>query len=142
METRIVSIGPADDVPDRYQTLLHADRLLLRNRIYVVDGRRVMWARSYLPADAVAGTAIEKHDTGPGGTFARLAEIGLAMALFAEEVEVRRPLPEEQKHLKISADEPVARIVRMNATAEERIVEITDMVAVGEAYRFRWTFTS
>jgi len=142
METRVVSIGAVNDAPERYRSLLHADRLLLRNRVYVVDGRRVMWARSYLPADVVAGSAIEKHDTGPGGTFARLAELGLTMALFAEEVEVRRPLPDEQKQLGISADEPVAHIVRMNATAEEQVVEITDMVAVGEAYRFRWTFTS
>lgn len=141
-ETHVISIGPVDDAPKNYQGFLHADRLLLRNRVYAVDGRRVMWARSYLPADVVAGTAIEQADTGPGGTFARLAEMGLNMALFAEEVEVRRPLPEEQKQLRIGADEPVARIVRMNATADERILEITDMVAVGEAYRFRWTFTS
>lgn len=142
METRVISVGVVDDAPERYQALLHADRLLLRNRIYVVDGRRVMWARSYLAANVVAGTAIEKRDTGPGGTFARLAELGLAMVLFSEELEVRRPLSEEQKQLKISADEPVARIVRLNATAGERIIEVTDMVAVGEAYRFRWTFTS
>lgn len=142
MEIQIVSIKAVDDAPQQYRTLLGADRLLMRNRVYVVDGRRVMWARSYLPADVVAGTAIERHDTGPGGVFARLAELGLTMVLFSEELEVRRPLPEEQKHLKIGADEPVARIVRMNATSEERIVEVTDMVAVGEAYRFRWTFTS
>lgn len=142
MEIQIVSVKTVNDAPQQYRTFLGAERLLLRDRVYVVDGRRVMWARSYLPADVVAGTAIEKHDTGPGGVFARLAELGLTMAIFSEEVEVRRPLPEEQKHLKIGADEPVARIVRMNATAEERILEITDMVAVGEAYRFRWTFTS
>lgn len=142
METRTLSVGPVDDVPEQYRTLLGTNRVLLRNRVYVVDGRRVMWARSYLPLDVVAGTAIERHDTGPGGTFARLAELGLPMALFSEELEIRHPLPEEQEQLKISADEPVGRIVRMNATADERIVEITDMVAVGEAYRFRWTFTS
>lgn len=141
-DTDWVSLGETHEAPETYHSLLHADRVFLRSRIYVVDGRRVMWARSYLPTDVVAGTAIALHNTGPGGTFARLAEAGLTMALFAEELEVRRPLPEEQKHLRIGADEPVARIVRMNATQEERIVEVTDMVAVGEAYRFRWTFTS
>lgn len=142
LETRDLTVGVTDDVSKQYRAFLGSDRVLLRDRVYVVDGRRVMWARSYLPADLVAGTAIERHDTGPGGTFARLADLGLPMALFSEEMDVRRPLPGEQKRLKISADEPVARIVRLNATADERIVEITDMVAVGEAYRFRWTFTS
>lgn len=140
--TQWVSLGETDEAPAKYRALLRTDQVFLRNRIYVVDGRRVMWARSYLPADVVSGTAIAVANTGPGGTFARLAEIGLTMALFAEEVEVRRPLPEEQKQLRIGADEPVARIIRMNATDDERIVEVTDMVAVGEAYRFRWTFTS
>jgi GntR family transcriptional regulator len=130
------------DAPVQYRELLGADRVLIRDRVYTIDAKRIMWARSYLPADLVAGTQIVEHDTGAGGTFQRLAEIGQAPVRFSEEVTVRRPTFQEQAKLGINSDDPVAHIVRLNATDDDRIVEVTDMVAVGEAYRFRWTFTA
>lgn len=141
-ETKDLAVFTTAEAPAAYRRLLDAERVLVRDRVYTVDSRRAMWARSYLPADLVAGTQIEEHETGNGGTFKRLDEIGHAPAQFSEEVVVRRPTFEEQSKLGINSDDPVAHIVRLNATAEGRIVEVTDMIAVGEVYRFRWTFAA
>lgn len=141
-DVKVYRIKPAKDVPTFVADALGTRKVLVRDRVYTVDGRRVMWARSYLPLDIVAGTRIEDPDTGEGGTFARLAELGFAPELFTEDLEARRPTPDELEKLRINLGEPVARVVRLNTTAEGRIVEVTDMTAVGEAYVFRWSFTS
>lgn len=141
-ETKDIVVYTTRDAPAPYRELLGAERVLVRDRVYTIDDKRIMWARSYLAADLVAGTQIEEQETGAGGTFLRLAEIGQAPVQFSEEVAVRRPTLQEQSKLSINRDDPVAHIVRLNATTEGRIVEVTDMVAVGEAYRFRWTFTA
>lgn len=142
LETKDLAVFKTLDAPAAYRRLLAAERVLVRDRVYTVDTRRAMWARSYLPADLVSGTQIEEHETGDGGTFKRLDEIGYAPVQFSEEVVVRRPTFEEQSKLGINSDDPVAHIVRLNATTEGRIIEVTDMIAVGEVYRFRWTFTA
>ena len=48
-----------------------------RSRRFVLDGKPVLVATSYLPAGVVGDSAITQADTGPGGTYARLAELGM-----------------------------------------------------------------
>lgn len=43
----------------------------IRSRRFVLDGKPVLLSTSYLPASLVAGSAITRQDTGPGGTYAR-----------------------------------------------------------------------
>jgi GntR family transcriptional regulator len=51
-------------------------KVLARHRRYLLDGRPVETATSYIPLDIAHGTAIERPDTGPGGIYARLEETG------------------------------------------------------------------
>jgi GntR family transcriptional regulator len=114
---------------------------VLRDRVYAVDGRRVCWALSWLPARLATGTPIEQADTGPGGTPACLAELGHGLVSFVENVEfVEREdvTAEERDRLGIDDMTAVVRIVRRSATAEGRVVEVTDMRLIASAYRFRW----
>ncbi|WP_189971004.1 GntR family transcriptional regulator, partial [Streptomyces avidinii] len=53
-------------------------RVWARSRRFVLDGKPVLFAMSYLPSDVVADSAVTQVDTGPGGTYARLAELGFA----------------------------------------------------------------
>lgn len=52
-------------------------------------------------------------DTGPGGTYARLAELGHAPARFREDLRSRMPQPDEADRLDIKPGTPVIDILRL-----------------------------
>ncbi|ESU49845.1 GntR family regulatory protein [Streptomyces sp. HCCB10043] len=52
------------------------ERVCVRSRRFVLDGKPVLLSTSYLPAPLVEASAITQPDTGPGGIYARLAELG------------------------------------------------------------------
>lgn len=120
-------------------------RLIVRDRVYAVDGRRICWARSYLPAGLADGNPIGSLNTGPGGTPARLAELGHELVTFTEDVEfVEREnvLDEERDKLSIDEMTGVVRIVRRNLDAARQVVEMTDMRLVASAYQLRWSWSN
>ena len=130
--------------PNKFELVL-GSLAVLRDRVYAVDGRRVCWARTFIPAGIAKGTLIEEEDTGPGGVPARLADQGHALVTFVEDVEfVEREgvSDEERDKLRIGGDTGVARVVRQSADAAGRVVEVTDMRLVASAYRFRWGWTN
>jgi GntR family transcriptional regulator len=138
-----VSYVEDEDVPDGFAETLGAGRLIVRDRVYAVDGRRLCWARSYLPAVLAEGNPMGSLDTGPGGTPARLAELGHELVSFVEDVEfVEREdvTDEEQAALGIDSATAVARVVRRSADANGLVVEVTDMRLVASAYVFRWAW--
>lgn len=120
------------------------DEVLVRDRVYAVEGRRVCWARSYFNPALVEGTAIERRVTGPGGTPARLAEIGHELVSFVETVKFCEPASvgaDERNKLQIGEDAAVVRILRESCSAS-RVVEFTDMRLVASAYVFRWKWSN
>lgn len=146
-------LGTRQAVPDRIEItretgpawvteLLGTPDVVVRFRRYVVEGRPVQTARSYLPAELVAGTAIEHPDTGPGGTYARLRDLGEEPVRFSERVRSRVADLDEQELLEIGHGHPVAAITRVAYTAADRVVEVNSMVLDGEAYILQWDFTS
>ena len=59
-------------------------------------------------------------DTGPGGTYARLGDLGHAPARFREDLRARMPAPEETERLELAAGTPVVDIIRVAADADGR----------------------
>jgi GntR family transcriptional regulator len=108
--------------------------VVVRRRRYLIDGRPVQLATSWLPASIAAGTRIAEPDTGPGGVYARLTELGHAPARFWEEITARMPLPAEREALALPRGRPVLEITRRAITAEGRTVEITVMLLDAAAY--------
>lgn len=114
----------------------------VRKRRYLIDARPIQTAVSYLPAEIVSGSAITTPNTGAGGIYARLADLGFAPVEFIERVIIRMPTAAEVRTLELGAATPVAQIRREAVTAEGRIVEVNDMVCAGDAYVFQWRFPS
>ncbi len=114
----------------------------MRDRGYAVEGRLVQHSTSYLPAEIAVGTAIAEVNTGDGGAYARLAELGFEPIRFRERVRVRMPSADEAQQLKLGPGQPVAEIVREAATETGRVVEVNRMILVGDAYVLQWSFTS
>jgi GntR family transcriptional regulator len=115
-------------------------RVLMRSRRYVLDGKPVLLSRSYLPADLVTGSPIAQPDAGPGGTYARLADLGHSPARFREDLRSRMPEPEETERLQLPAGTPVVEITRTAYTSDDRPVEVNEMTADASAYIFRYDF--
>lgn len=120
--------------------VLGAGEVWVRRRRYSVDGRPVQLAASCFPADLVEGTAVVLPDTGPGGVYARLGELGRAPVHFSEEVRARMPLPGEAESLSLPAGTPVISVTRV-AFAEGGVpVEVNEMILDAASYVLQYDF--
>ncbi|WP_330437541.1 GntR family transcriptional regulator [Streptomyces griseoaurantiacus] len=112
----------------------------IRSRRFVLDDKPVLLATSYLPADLVAGSAITQEDTGPGGTYARLAELGYKPVHFREEIRSRMPSQDEAGRLQLSTGTPVIMVCRTAFADEGRPVEVNEMTLDSAAYILEYDF--
>jgi GntR family transcriptional regulator len=133
------------DVPQRIAVAMglpEGARVWRRSRTFVVDGEPVNRAVSYLPASLVAGSRITEPDTGPGGTYARLAELGYKPARFREEIRVRMPMPSEAQALRLPPATPVILVARTAVDEQGQVVEINEMTMSSSKYVLEYDFTS
>lgn len=119
-----------------------SEPVIVRSRRFLVEGEPVQAANSYLPAELVRGSAITQPDTGPGGTPARLADLGFAPVRFTEELRARMPSQQERELLALSEGTPVVEICRTAFTDEGRAVEVTQMLLDGGVYVMEYNLES
>ncbi|MFE5124538.1 GntR family transcriptional regulator [Streptomyces sp. NPDC056669] len=120
--------------PDISARLGSPRRVLARRRRYLLDGRPVEFATSYLPLDLARNTPIAQLNPGPGGIYARLEEMGHRLDHFDEEIRARMPSPAEVRTLQLASGVPVIHLVRTAYDAEGRAVEVCDTVMAADAY--------
>ncbi|MFE1204124.1 GntR family transcriptional regulator [Streptomyces sp. NPDC058762] len=120
--------------------LAEGEPVCVRRRRFVLDGKPVLLATSYLPAALVAGSAITQEDTGEGGTYARLAELGYEPVHFREEVRSRMPSRDEASQLSMAAGTPVILVCRTAFTDEGRAVEVNEMTLDAASYILEYDF--
>lgn len=144
--TRVVDVRtgeePAPDWAAEPLGVQPGDQVAYRSRRFVVDGRPVQLATSYLPVEIARGTAIMHTDTGPGGSYARLAELGHAPVRFTEFVRARTPSPGEVEALSLLGGTSVIEITRHAVTEAGRCVEVNRMVLDGMAYLLAYEFNA
>jgi GntR family transcriptional regulator len=109
-------------------------RAVVRSRRYLLDGRPVETAVSYIPADLAEGTPISEPNPGPGGIYARLEDQGHTLGRFTEEVSARMPTPDEARVLALAPGVPVFRLVRTAFDVTGRAVEVCDTIMAADAY--------
>jgi GntR family transcriptional regulator len=109
-------------------------KTVVRSRRYLLDGRPVETAVSYIPADLAEGTPIADANPGPGGIYARLEEQGHTLDRFTEEVTARMPTPGEARALSLAPGVPVFRLVRTAYDFDGRPVEVCDTIMAADAY--------
>jgi GntR family transcriptional regulator len=101
--------------------------LARRRRMYANDVP-VQLAVSYIPWEIAEGTQLAETDTGPGGAYSRLADLGYAPETFAETVRVRTPDEAEAQALGMDLDQRVLSVSRTARTAQNRVVEVNEIV--------------
>ncbi len=139
-----VQVGRAE-APDRIRALLGLEddaAVITRSRRFTLDDKPILISVSWLPVAMAGGSAIEQENTGPGGTYARLAELGHAPARFREDLRSRMPVGDEAERLSIPAGTPVVEITRTAYTAEGTAVEVNEMTADAGSYIFRYDFSA
>lgn len=125
---------PTAEVASRLR-LGPGQQVLIRRRRMLADGQPLQLATSYLPLDLVGGTQIEQPDTGPGGTYARLEELGHKLGRFEERVTARMPLPDEAKALSLGPGTPVILVARTAyASPGDQPVELCDTIMAADRY--------
>lgn len=138
-----IKVTETSDVPAAVRALLGVsdeESAVVRSRRFVLDGKPVLLARSWLPASIASGTLIAERDTGPGGMYARLAELGHAPARFREDLRSLMPGPDIAISLEMSPGTPVVEIVRTAFDGTGTPVEVNEMTADASAYVFRYEF--
>ncbi|MFD5146312.1 GntR family transcriptional regulator [Streptomyces sp. NPDC058401] len=115
-------------------------RVWVRSRRFVLDGKPVLLATSYLPSDVVANSLITQADTGPGGTYARLGELGHEPVHFREEIRSRMPSADEAERLSLSVGTPVIQIARTAFAEGGRAVEFNEMTLDSASYVLEYDF--
>ncbi|MFD8332032.1 GntR family transcriptional regulator [Streptomyces solisilvae] len=120
--------------PDISARLGSPRKVLARRRRYLLDGRPVEFATSYLPLDLARNTPIAQPNPGPGGIYARLEEMGHRLDHFDEEIRARMPSPAEVRTLQLASGVPVIHLVRTAYDREGRAVEVCDTVMAADAY--------
>lgn len=123
----LVQLGPVTPPPDVADLLrFEVDEVAaIRKRHMFADDVPVQVATSYVPWSIAAGTPITQQDTGTGGTYSRLADLGYPVARFSERVSVRMPEGPEQAFLRLGEDQAVFVVHHVAWTAEHTPVEVT-----------------
>lgn len=118
------------------------EQVLVRRRRYLVDEAPVQLATSYYPERLVRGTRVADADTGAGGVYARLDELGHKPVRFREELRSRMPRAEEAKLLDLAQGTPVILVARTAFTDEGKPVEIAEMTLNAGSYILEYDFSS
>jgi GntR family transcriptional regulator len=121
--------------------LAEGGAVIARRREMYGDDEPIQMATSYIPLELAAGTPIAKADTGPGGTYSRLADIGHAPADFTEAVRIRPPSAAEARFLEMDLDQRVIAITRTAADEAGRIVEVNVITMPAHQWElvYRWS---
>ncbi|TYB67751.1 GntR family transcriptional regulator [Nonomuraea sp. PA05] len=114
--------------------LAAGERVIVRSRRYLIDGHPVETAVSFVPAEIARESPIVMVDSGPGGIYARLEEMGYRLDHFDEEIRSRMPVRDEVRALKLPPGVPVFHLVRTAFAAGGRAVEVCDTVLSSDAY--------
>lgn len=116
------------------------DTACCRSRRYLVEDRPVMLATSYLPYKLVSGSAIMQSDTGPGGTFARLKDLGFAPVHHREEIRFGAASSSDANRLEIPVGGAVVNLVRTSYTEQRQPIEVNKMVLDANVYVLEYEF--
>jgi GntR family transcriptional regulator len=121
---KVGQIRPPADVATALALAPNEDVLIRKRHMYAAD-TPVQLATSYIPWSIAEGTQLQQTDTGPGGTYSRLAELGHAPARFTETIALRAPSSEESDFLRLSDEQHVLAIFHTAWTNDDHAVEVT-----------------
>ncbi|WP_131739342.1 GntR family transcriptional regulator [Actinomadura roseirufa] len=143
LRTPTVSWGPAPFDVAAVLGVAAGAQVLIRDRVIgdPATGQVTQLATSYLPEDLTHGTVLAEADTGPGGIYDRLEEMGHGPLQWVEALSARMPTPDEAELLKLALGVPVLRITRTTTNPAGRVVEVNDTRMDAERFQIDYAIT-
>ena len=116
--------------------------VVVRRRLFRVNGEPVALVDSYYPSEVADGTALAELERIPGSAY-RLIEdpsgpIRRRLKRSVDDLVCRMPTPREADVLQLDQGVPVVRILRTVYDSDSRAVEVQDSVAAADKHRFRY----
>lgn len=135
----LIELGPVNPPLEMAQRLAlqPGTQALIRRRRMYAGGEPMQLATSYVPWGLADGTQMVEPDTGPGGLYSRLADVGHRPVRFLEEVATRMATADESRFLGFPAPQPVFYLVRIAFDTNDTPVETCEHVMAGD----RWLLT-
>ncbi len=134
VETLSVTRTKADPTLAAQLGLRFGSGVIARVRRYCTDHQPVELATSHIAWRLAGGTPLALADPGPGGVYARLAELGHPVQRFTEDVSTRMPTPAESRALRLAEGVPVFAVTRIAYDAADRAVEAVHSVMAGDRF--------
>lgn len=119
---QLEEVEPSPVVADALQ-LGHGQTVLIRKRHMYASDEPVLLATSYIPWALAEQAGVTKEDTGPGGTYSRLADVGHGPVRFTEEVRVRNPSDNEVAFFGLDEGQQVFEILHRSWAEGDELVE-------------------
>lgn len=128
--TKLAQLGqvPAPDAAREVLGLAAGESVLIRKREMFASDEPVLLATSYFPWTLAEQAGVTETDTGPGGTYSRLAEIGKGPVRFSEDLRVRSPTAAEERFFGLAETQQVYEIVHISYLADGTAIEYREDV--------------
>ncbi|MGH3711850.1 MAG: GntR family transcriptional regulator [Micromonosporaceae bacterium] len=137
IDFREITRVPAPTEVARALGLAEGADVLVRRRVLYANDEPTQIADSYFPWEIAEGSALLRQDTGEGGSYSRLRDMGFPITRFVENVNVRMPADAERRTLQLEATEPVFDIVHI-ALTDDRPIEVALHVMPGHLWTLRY----
>lgn len=116
--------------------------VVVRRRLFRLDGYPVAFCDSYYPAELAEGTAIAESENISGGVHALIEDpdgpIRRIVARSVDDLVARMPMPDEVAGLELPPGMPVIRVVRTIYDIHDDPLEVQDTVAAADRHTFRY----
>lgn len=137
-----VRVGDANQEVAMRLDLNEGSPVVIRQRLFLIDGHAVALCDSYYPADMAEGTPIAESRRIKGGVHALIEDtsgpIKRRIARSVDELVARMPTPFESEMLALPSGVPVVRVLRTVYDTDDRPVELQDTIAVADRHEFRY----
>jgi GntR family transcriptional regulator len=116
--------------------------VVVRRRLFLIDGRPVALCDSYYPAELAEGTPIAEPGRIKGGAHAVIeaadGPIRRRVARSVDDIISRMPTPDEITALSLLPGIPVLRVLRTIFDTEDAPIEVQDSVVTSDSHEFRY----
>jgi GntR family transcriptional regulator len=143
-EQRLLEVARTPATEEVAQRLGLADQgmVVVRRRLFVVNGEPVARCDSYYPAEMAEGTALAEPERIEGGAYGLIEDpegpIRRRLRRSIDDLNCRMPTPSEVEELGLSAGVPVVRVLRTVYDSEKIAVEVQETIAAADKHQFRY----
>ncbi len=137
--TEYLHIGRVE-APAAVAEILGERDVLIRSRRLFANDEPTQLADSYYSWALTKDGPLTAAEVGKGGSYARLADLGVGPVRFSEDVNVRMPYDIERDRLEIEASAPIFEITHVAYAADDRPVSVTIHVMPGHLWTLRYTW--